>query len=197
CRLPWRQVVDECLGGGADVIQLREKQFNDREILDRARWIRAACHEAGALFVINDRADLAVASDADGVHIGQEELSVAQCRQLLQPWQLVGVSTHDRGQIQNAMDDGVDYIGVGPVFPSSTKSFDQFPGLEFVAEAEATATCPWFAIGGISPENVSDVQARGCCRIAVTSAVLSSLNPRQVVEQLRRAMTSAADIVLP
>ncbi len=188
CRLPWKQVVEESLAGGADVIQLREKHLNDREILERARWIREACHSAGALFVMNDRADLAVACDADGVHVGQDELTVEQCRQLLQPWQLVGVSTHDVSQIQSAMLAGADYIGVGPVFPSKTKSFGQFPGLEFVAQATVAASRPWFAIGGISLENVGDVKAQGCRRIAVTSAVLSSTDPRQVVEQLRRAM---------
>lgn len=190
CLLPWKQVVEECLAAGADVLQLREKHLNDREILQRARWIRDACHSANALFIVNDRADLAAACDADGVHVGQEELSVAECRQLLQPWQLVGVSTHNVSQIEAAMNDGADYIGVGPVFPSKTKPFEEFPGLDFVKQAAAASRRPWFAIGGITTDNVLSLVKHGCRRVAVTSAVIGSQQPGDVVGELRQRLKS-------
>jgi thiamine-phosphate pyrophosphorylase len=190
CRHPWRTVVEQALEGGADVLQLREKSLGDRELLQRATWVRDACRSAGALFVMNDRPDLAVAVQADAVHVGQEELSVAQSRKILGRDQLVGVSTHDAEQAQRAFEDGADYIGVGPVFPSKTKSFDAFPGLEFVRQVAAASSKPWFAIGGISLENIDPLIQAGARRVAVTSVVAASDEPAQVVREFRRRLQS-------
>lgn len=185
CRLPWQQVVEASLRGGADVLQLREKTMNDRELLRRARWIADACREADRLFIMNDRPDIAVASNADGVHVGQDEFTVADVRAVLRSDQIVGVSTHSLPQATAAQADTADYIGVGPTFPSTTKSFAEFPGLELVRQVFANVELPAFAIGGINAENLSEVVQAGGSRVAVTSCVSSSVDPAAVVGDLR------------
>lgn len=185
CRLPWQQVVEASLRGGADVLQLREKTMNDRELLRRARWIADACREADRLFIMNDRPDIAVAANADGVHVGQDEFTVAEIRAVLHSEQIVGVSTHSLPQATAAQADTADYIGVGPTFPSTTKSFAEFPGLELVRQVFATVELPAFAIGGINAENLSEVVQAGGRRVAVTSCVSSSDDPAAVVGELR------------
>lgn len=192
CRLPWQQVVEQSLEAGADVLQLREKSLNDRELLRRAEWIRAACRNADALFIVNDRPDIAAICDADGVHVGQEEFTVADARQVLKPVQLVGVSSHNLEQAIRATESGADYLGVGPVFPSQTKSFEEFPGLAFVNSVAnaAAVTKPWFAIGGINLERLSGLLATGATRVAVTSVVTDAEHPGEVVQELRRALSA-------
>ncbi len=185
CRLPWKEVVQQALAGGADILQLREKHCSDRELLQRADWIRHACTEADALFVLNDRADLAVAATADGLHVGQEELPADQARRLLATGTLLGLSTHALHQLQHAVSGGADYIGVGPVFPSETKQFHSFPGLDYVREASAECPIPWFAIGGISTENLPRLLTTGCQRIAVTAAVTATDHPRDAARNLK------------
>ena len=194
CRLPWQQVVEQCLQAGADVLQLREKSLNDRELLRRAEWIRAACKNAQALFIVNDRPDIAAICDADGVHVGQEEFTVAEARRILKPGQLVGLSTHSLEQAVQATEAGADYLGVGPVFPSQTKSFEQFPGLDFVnsvANTEA-ATKPWFAIGGINLERLPDLISAGAKRVAVTSVVAGADHPGEVIRKIRSVLVEAS-----
>ena len=188
CRLPWRQVVEASLRGGADVLQLREKHLNDRELLRRAQWIADACREAGRLFIINDRTDIAVTANADGVHVGQDEFTVAEVRGVLRSDQIVGVSTHSLHQAQAAETDGADYIGVGPTFPSTTKTFSEFPGLELVRQVFANVLVPAFAIGGINQKNLSQVVTAGGSRVAVTSCVASSDNPAAVLIELRECI---------
>lgn len=188
CRRPWKKVVEESLGAGANVIQLREKSLNDRELLNRAKWIRDVCWSAGSLFIVNDRADVAVAAEADGVHVGQEELTVAEARQILKPGQLIGVSTHNVAQALTAVQDGADYLGVGPVFPSRTKTFDSFPGLSFVQQVAEAVSVPWFAIGGISQSNLASLTAAGATRIAVTSTIASAEHPGIVASSLYKEL---------
>ncbi|MFM7059437.1 MAG: thiamine phosphate synthase [Planctomycetota bacterium] len=188
CRLPWLEAAEQALRGGADVLQLREKQLTDRELLQRSRQLRQLCRKYAALFIMNDRPDIAIASDADGVHVGQEELSVADIRQLTDWHGLIGVSTHSVEQLQQAFLDGADYVGAGPVFPSSTKTFDDFPGLSFVRQAAEVASGPWFAIGGITAQRHPEVLAAGARRIAVTAAVTQSLDPATAVQSFRKAM---------
>lgn len=188
CRLPWLEAAEQALLGGADVLQLREKQLTDRELLQRARQLSQLCRRHSALFIMNDRPDIAIAAGADGVHVGQEELSAADIRQL-PDWQgLIGVSTHSVEQLRQAFSDGADYVGAGPVFPSSTKAFDDFPGLSFVRQAAAVATGPWFAIGGINSERHPDLLAAGASRIALTAAVTQSLDPASAVRGFRKAI---------
>ena len=185
CRLPWRQVVEAILRSGVDVLQLREKHLDDRELVRRARWIADACREADRLLIMNDRADIAVAAKADGVHVGQEEFLVSDVRAVLRADQLVGVSTHSLQQANAARTDGADYIGVGPTFPSTTKTFAEYPGLELVRQVFANVQLPAFAIGGINAENVSEVVRAGGRRVAVTSCVSSADDPASVVAELQ------------
>lgn len=185
CTLPWKDVVQQALAGGADILQLREKNCSDREVLQRAAWIRDACTEVNALFILNDRADLSGAAAADGLHVGQDELPPRQARGILAPGTLLGLSTHSSQQLRDAVDAKVDYLGVGPVFPSETKQFSSFAGLEFVRAAAAECPIPWFAIGGISTNNLPQLLAAGCQRIAVTAAITATDHPRHAARDLK------------
>lgn len=184
CRHPWQDVVEACLEAGADMIQLREKQLSDRELQIRATWLADACRSAGALSIVNDRVDIAQISGADGVHLGQDDCGVAEARRLLGSERLIGLSTHSSADISSATAASADYLGVGPVFRSVTKEFDQLAGLSLVKSAEAHDG-PWFAIGGINADNLVEVLAAGAQRVAVSSAVIADDHPRQVVETLR------------
>jgi thiamine-phosphate pyrophosphorylase len=166
--------VRAALAGGVAVVQLREKDMPERRLLELGRRVRVWTREAGALFIMNDRADLAVAVDADGVHIGQDELPVKEARAIVGPRRLVGVSTHSIEQARRAVLDGADYLGVGPVFPSATKAFESLAGLELIRAVAAEISLPWFAIGGINAENASAVVAAGARRVAVSHAILSA-----------------------
>ncbi len=194
CRLPWKQVVEDVLAGGADVLQLREKNLTDRDLLRRAVWIADACRERNAIFIVNDRADIAVASGAHGVHVGQDELTVSEARRILKPEQVVGVSTHSLSQARTAVLDAADYIGVGPTFPSQTKSFEEFPGLTLVRAVASEIKIPWFPIGGITLESVSDLIAAGTSRVAVTSAVVNSDQPGSIVREFRKQLSRLASV---
>lgn len=176
--------IRQALEAGVRIVQLREKELTDRRLLEVARRVRAWTREADALFIMNDRPDLAVLADADGVHVGQDELSVREARRIVGPHRLVGVSTHTIEQARQAVLDGADYLGVGPCFATSTKSFEQLAGLDFVRQVAAEITLPWFAIGGISPANIATVLAAGANRVAVSSAVCSSPIPGRAAVEL-------------
>ncbi|MCC7424655.1 MAG: thiamine phosphate synthase [Planctomycetaceae bacterium] len=181
-------VIRKALANGVGIIQVREKSMPDRSLLAHARRVREWTKEVGALCIINDRPDIAVLADADGVHVGQEELSVRDARRIVGPDRLVGVSTHTIAQARQAVLDGADYLGVGPVFPSGTKKFAEFAGLDFVREVAAEITLPWFAIGGITPENIGQVKAAGASRVAVSGAIATSDDPGEVAAQLDAAL---------
>lgn len=173
---------------GADVLQLRDKQLADCDLIDRGRRLVAACRSKGVTSVINDRADVAVAVGADGVHVGQEELSVADARAVVGTRRLVGVSTHSIEQARAAVLDGANYIGVGPTFPTTTKSFDRYPGPDFVREVAEEIALPAFAIGGIGWENVGGVLEAGLGRVAVSSAVLAADDPALAVRRMKETL---------
>jgi len=183
--------VRGALAGGVSIVQLREKDTPERRLLELAQRVRVWTRETGALFIMNDRADLAVAADADGVHVGQDELPVKEARAIVGPRRLVGVSTHSIEQARQAVLDGADYLGVGPVFPSATKSFGSLAGLQFVREVAAEISLPWFAIGGINADNVAAVIEAGAQRIAVSQTILSAEEPAAAAarlwERLKRA----------
>lgn len=163
-----------CLQAGAQVLQLREKGLEDRELLARARRLRQLTREHQALLIINDRPDIGLLADADGVHVGQTELTVADARAVVGPDMLVGVSTHSLDQAHEGVMSGADYLGVGPIFPSQTKRFCDFPGIEFLRAACESIQLPLFAIGGIGPQNVDQIVTAGCRRIAVSQALSPS-----------------------
>jgi thiamine-phosphate pyrophosphorylase len=180
-----RWIVGEALAGGADVIQLREKNLPDRKILDRAREVRLLTAKAGARFVMNDRADLARIAGADGVHLGQNDLTVRDARRIVGPRCVIGVSTHDPEQLRNAVISGAGYLGVGPVFASETKEFASFVGLGLVREAADETTLPWFAIGGIDADNIDEVLYAGASRVAVSGFISRAESPRAATRELR------------
>jgi thiamine-phosphate pyrophosphorylase len=183
--LTW--IVGEALAGGADIIQLREKGLTDRELLKRAREVRILTAQAKARFVLNDRPDLARLSGADGVHLGQDDITVRDARRIVGPSMVIGVSTHDRAQLEAAVLAGAGYLGVGPVFPSATKEFaePELAGLAHVQAAAETTNIPWFAIGGITEENVQRVLDAGATRIAVSAAVVKADRPRRAAQRLK------------
>ena len=187
-------IVGEALAGGADIIELREKNLADRELLSRAREVRILTAQAKARFILNDRPDLARLAGADGVHVGQDDLSIRDTRRIVGPNLLIGVSTHDRAQLDAAILAGAGYVGVGPVFPSATKEFSEpeLAGLAFVQAAAETTNIPWFAIGGITEENVERVLAAGASRIAVSAAVVRAERPRRAAARLKARLEGRA-----
>ena len=152
-----------------DFIQLRDKTLSDRQLTAAGRVIAELTRDTPTSFIMNDRADIAIACSADGVHVGQEELSVADARRILGPDKWIGVSTHSLDQAQAAVLAGADYIGVGPVFASQTKSFSQHKGPELVQQVCSEVSLPAFAIGGIDLDNADQIAAAGCGRVAVTA----------------------------
>ncbi len=182
--LDFRGIAEGLVEAGAGILQLRDKRLRDRELLARARLLREVTAGSAALFIMNDRPDLAVLSHADGVHVGQEELSVKDTRRIVGPDTLVGVSTHSIEQARQAVLDGADYIGVGPVFPSGTKSFERFPGPALLRAVSAEIGLPAFAIGGITFDNLGEVIAAGFSRIAVSGAVAEAADPAAAVREL-------------
>jgi thiamine-phosphate pyrophosphorylase len=187
--LEW--TIKEAAGGGADVIQLREKGLHDRDLLQRARDVRQWTRDAGVLFILNDRPDLARLVDADGVHLGQEDMPTKEARRIVGPDAIIGVSTHNIDQVRQAVLDGATYIGVGPAFPSATKQFAEFPGIAFVREALAETTLPAFVIGGVNANTLGEAVAAGARRIAVSQAVAKSETPRAAAMQLRLLLSSS------
>jgi thiamine-phosphate pyrophosphorylase len=165
------QYASVLIDGNVDIIQLRDKSLDDRELIERARLLRELTRNSSTQLIINDRPDVAAIVNADAVHVGQEEMSVKDARQIVGPNCMIGVSCHSIEQARAAVLDGADYLGVGPTFPSSTKCFTEFPGLELIQAVAAEITLPAFAIGGINLENVEQVMAAGLSRVAVQGAI--------------------------
>jgi thiamine-phosphate pyrophosphorylase len=181
------EFLHAALRGGVDVVQLRMKDADDEVIGRAARRFASACDEHGALFIVNDRPDLAVEVDADGVHVGQDDVSVLQARRIVGPDRVVGLSTHAESEI-DAAAIGVSYIGVGPVHATPTKPGRPAVGLGLVAYAARNARVPFFAIGGIDVDNVRRVYAAGARRIAVVRALTEATDPERSARALRSAI---------
>lgn len=185
---PFRTLIRELVAAGADLLQLRDKRLEARDLLQRAAILREELRDSKVRWIFNDRADLALASQADGVHLGQDDLDPATARRILGPGKLIGVSTHSIEQARVAVLAGADYIGVGPVFPSRTKEFSEFVGLELVRSVAAEITLPAFAIGGIDENNAKLVCSAGLRRVAVSGAVTRSANLKQTIAALRNSL---------
>jgi thiamine-phosphate pyrophosphorylase len=185
--LDW--TIQEAVDGGVSIVQLREKEMDDRRLLERARQVRQWTRKAGVLFIMNDRPDLARLVEADGVHLGQEDMPVKEARRILGPDALIGVSTHNLQQVRQAVLDGASYIGVGPAFSSTTKSFEELAGLEFVREALAETTLPAFVIGGINQETIEGAVKAGAKRVAVSAAIIQADEPRLAASNLIRHLS--------
>jgi len=206
--LDGRESIDEMadlarslVEAGVDAIQLRDKRLSDRELVARARRLREICRAGGSstegetgrrtLCIINDRPDLASLAEADGVHVGQDELSVKDARAVVGPGRLVGVSTHSIEQARQAVLDGADYIGVGPTFPSGTKQFDAFPGPALLSQVASEVRLPAVAIGGIDLENLAEVLATGIGRVALSRAITTAADPAAVARRMRELLDGA------
>ena len=181
------EFLDAVLSGGVDVVQLREKNVEARRELELCEVVAAAAARHGALWSVNDRADVALASGADVLHLGQDDLSVPVARTILGEDVLIGRSTHDEQQVTNAaVQPGVDYFCVGPTWPTPTKPGRPAPGLPLLRHAAALGTDrPWFAIGGIDAGNLDEVLAAGATRIVVVRALTQAPDPHAAASALR------------
>jgi thiamine-phosphate pyrophosphorylase len=185
-------MVPPALEGGVDVVQLRDKYAPDGEIVAAGRRLAALCRDHGALFLVNDRPDLALESGADGVHVGQDDAAVETVRSLAGDRLLVGVSTHSPEQVAAAEASDADYFAVGPVNETPTKPGRPAVGLGLVRHAAERASKPWFAIGGIDARNAADVVSAGATRLAVVRAIRDASDPRAAAAELRAAVAAGA-----
>jgi thiamine-phosphate pyrophosphorylase len=191
CRHSLATTVRESAAGGAQLIQLREKNLDDRTLLDRAREVRRLTRQAGVVFILNDRPDIARLCEADGVHLGQDDLPVREARRILGPDALVGVSTHNVAQLRQAILDGASYVGVGPTFPSLTKDFAELAGLDFVRQALGETSLPAFVIGGVTLQTLPAALDAGAWRVAVSAAICQAEDPRAATAALRQVLSGA------
>ncbi len=185
--------VNRLVRSDVDILQLRDRSVDDRTLLERARLGTRLAREHGKLFIMNDRADLAVAADTHGVHVGQDELPAVDARRIVGARRLVGVSTHSVGEARAAVADGADYIGCGPVFPGRTKNFDSYVGTSLLEQVAAEVAIPVFAIGGIDASNVDRVIDAGIRRIAVTGAIRDAEDPVAAAAALKSSLCKFAD----
>ncbi|RUP01760.1 MAG: thiamine phosphate synthase [Mycobacterium sp.] len=194
------EFADAALAGGVDIIQLRDKgspgerRFGPLEALDElaaCEILADAARRHGALFAVNDRADIARAAGADVLHLGQRDLPLNIARDIVGPGTLIGRSSHDAGEAAAAAASAVDYFCVGPCWPTPTKPGRPAPGLDLVRAAAALGTDkPWFAIGGIDSQRLPEVLAAGARRVVVVRAITAAADPKAAAEQLKRALTT-------
>ena len=192
-------VVKTCLEAGLRLVQYREKspQPGEDGVTDLQRFrtataLRQLCWDHGALFIVNDRVDLALSVEADGVHLGQEDLPPVAARRLLGPERLIGRSTHCLDHLRQAVADGCDYVGVGPVHATPTKPGRSPVGLDYVRQATACSPVPCFAIGGVNLENAHQAMGSGAHGVAVVRALMGASDPGVVTRQLLQVIETAA-----
>ncbi|HTX33032.1 MAG TPA: thiamine phosphate synthase [Solirubrobacteraceae bacterium] len=184
------------LRGGVDIVQLRIKDGDDASILAAGHRFKAIIERHRALFILNDRPDLVAAVDADGAHVGQDDVPVAEARRMVGSDRLLGMSTHTPEQIDAVAHAELDYIGVGPVNETPTKPGRRAVGLELVRYAAEHAAVPFFAIGGISTLNVGATRAAGGERVAVVRALTESAEPESAARELRRRLTQPHEVTV-
>jgi thiamine-phosphate pyrophosphorylase len=184
-------LLDAVLAGGCRLVQLREKRMPLTELYPLAEAMVERSRRAGALFIVNDRADLALAVGADGLHVGQDDLPAAAARRLLPSGTVLGVSTHDVRQARRALADGADYVAVGSIFPTGSKAGFQLVGTELVRTLRAEINVPLVGIGGITLDNAEQVVAAGADGVAVISAVCAAPDPEAATRQLMERLTEA------
>ncbi|MHC4321312.1 MAG: thiamine phosphate synthase, partial [Planctomycetota bacterium] len=184
-----RLVID----GGADAIQLREKTISDSKFISLAGEVRDITTKRGSLLIIYDRVHVASEINADGVHLGQQDMSVLEARGIIGNEKIIGVSTHSIIQARQAQQDGADYIAIGPIYPTRTKDYEPSIGIEIIQEISNTVNIPFIAIGAITLENLDEVLEAGASRVAVCSAIISTQDilstTRQFKEKLNGTQT--------
>ena len=189
---PLTEVVAAAVAGGATVVQLREKHCTTRDFVELARALKNQLHGSGVPLIINDRLDVALAAGADGLHLGQQDMTIADARRLLPPGMVIGISAESLADAIAAEKEGADYLGISPVFATATK-VDAAPplGLEGVAAIRATVRLPLVGIGGINVENVTSVIAAGADGVAVVSAIVAADNPGDAARKLKEKIATA------
>ncbi|HEU4394408.1 MAG TPA: thiamine phosphate synthase [Planctomycetota bacterium] len=188
-RLPLAEAVAAACRGGVRVVQVREKEAPDDVIEAIARDLAPAVREAGGLLIVNDRVEAALASGADGVHLGPEDATPEEARRRLGPDLLVGVTTHDLAQANRAVAAGADYVGIGPVFPTETKGVPiRVVGPEAAARVARAVPVPAFAIGGVAPGNARRLRAEGITRAAACAAILGAEDPEAAARAILAAL---------
>ncbi len=186
------EIAKRVLSGGAKIIQLREKGLSSKELLKGAREVGLLSRTAGAIFIVNDRADVALLADADGVHLGQDDLPIDEARKILGKEKLIGISTHSLEQAVKAQSEGADYIGFGPVFGTTTKAdAEEAKGSEALKEVKKRVSIPVFAIGGINLENVKEVIDAGADGAAVISAIVKAKNIEEATRRFVEAFSKS------
>ncbi|MFM2430744.1 MAG: Thiamine-phosphate synthase [Cyanobacteriota bacterium] len=185
-------VVEAALNGGLRLVQYRDKNADNAKRYDMAMKLKFLCQQYGAVFIINDHIDLALAVDADGVHLGQQDYPIEVARRLLGPEKIVGRSTTNPTELAKAIAEKADYIGVGPVYETPTKAGKAAAGHEYVAYAKAHAPMPWYAIGGIDAGNISTVIEAGATRASVVRAIMQASDPKQVTQQFVAQLAAAS-----
>jgi thiamine-phosphate pyrophosphorylase len=182
----------DCIRGGVDVVQLRDKQLDARPLLGRAAIAGQVCRDHGVPFILNDRPDLALACGADGVHVGQDDVPPAVARSILGPDAIVGFSTHAPAELDAAAAEPVDYFSAGPVDPTPTKPGRPGTGLGYLRYATERANRPWFVTGGVTPETVPAMASAGARRFVVVRYLTEADDPRANARALRRAIDRVA-----
>lgn len=183
----------ELIEAGVDLIQLREKSLSDRDLVERGRMLTQLTRDRPTRWIMNDRPDLAVLAGASGVHLGQDDVTVAQARRIVGPDLAIGVSTHSLEQADRAVLDGANYIGVGPTFESRTKQFHQLSGIELIEQISRHVTIPFFALGGITLDNVERALAAGARRIAIGNAIIEASSPGDAARSFRAKIRGATE----
>ena len=196
---PLFEAAQALIDGGADIIQYRDKALDDGPFLANARVLREITRNSDVLFLINDRVDAALLAEADGVHLGQTDLPVAQARRLLGPTRIIGVSTHNQQEARRALAQTPDYIAAGAIFPTRSKAGVQVAGLAYLSLLlrELRPECPVYPIGGITRENLSQVLAVGADRVAVSSAVIAQEDIRAACAHFKEALGSPGPEATP
>jgi thiamine-phosphate pyrophosphorylase len=182
------RLLDAALTGGCDVLQLRDHEASDDELVAAAERFRDACDVHGALFVVNDRPEVALQTGADGVHVGQDDLPVDAVRRLVGPDMLIGLSTHAPEQFGAGLASDADYLSAGPIWETPTKAGRPAAGLDYIRYAASVATKPWFAIGGIDEHNIGEVVAAGARRAVVVRAIRDADDPAAVASALKSVL---------
>lgn len=180
----WRRVARAVAEGGADCIQLREKDLDAGELLNRTRELVSLCRPKGVAVIVNDRPDVALLAGADGVHLGQTDLPCTEARKLVGRQLIIGVSTSNLAEAKQAFTDGADYCGVGPMFPTTTKHKPVLAGPAYLKDYLAWNKLPHLAIGGINDENISELVGVGVQGVAVSSAVCSAVDPAKTTSHM-------------
>jgi thiamine-phosphate pyrophosphorylase len=183
--------VAACIDGGVDVVQLRDKDHEARDVLAAATTLVALCRDRDVPFIVNDRPDLAMASGADGVHVGQDDVGVSTCRALLGPDAIVGLSTHAPAELDAALREDVDYLSAGPVEATPTKPGRAPTGLDYVATAVERSARPVFVTGGVRVASVEGLARIGVRHFVVVRALTEAPDPRAAARELRRAIDAA------